>query len=461
MEPLLTSTSTGAVVATGWYGSFLSLFSGVFSIPVFLALNASFVAIEFSLVSIRRTRVRELAMSGVPGSRRLEHAVTHLDRYLAATQLGITGTSLGLGWLGEPAMARLLLGFFERFAGPGFSAVAAHTVSFSIAFLGISFLHVVLGELVPRTVALRMTDRVALLMVRPLVWFERIFHPITWVFQKSGHAVVRLLRMKPSKAVTGAVHSVTELHILADASERDGVLEPQEKEMIHGVLAIGDMTVRDAMVARDEITGVKLSDPLEKIVQVALESGYSRLPVFDASGEEAVGIIHSKDLLTLFSETERDLIVFQDLLRQPFFVRPDRRLLDVLRVFQAGEEHLALVQDEFGEIVGLITLEDLLEEIVGDIRDEYDSKESTLRLGRDGSFIAHGHVSARECLLDLGSSPEADLAGSLGDFLVDRHGGGMREGEQVVFGDLTFTVLEADRAGWPRKIRIVKGTSSR
>jgi len=441
----------------GWFGSVVALFSGLFSIPVFITLNAAFVAIEFALVSIRRTRVRELAMRGEKGARRLEHAVSNLDRYLAATQLGITLSSLGLGWLGEPAMARLLIGIFQRFAGPVLSAVAAHTLAFAVAFLGISFLHVVLGELVPRTIALRMTDPVALWMIRPLIWFERIFRPIIWFFARSGAVVVRLLGFKPSRGVTGQVHSVTELHILMDASEKAGVLDRQEKEMMHGVLSIGDMTVRQVMVPREDITSVRLSNPIEKIVQVALESGYSRLPVFDESGEEVVGIIHAKDLLSLYGEAERGLIVFQDLLRQPYFVRPDKRLLDVLRVFQAGEVHLALVQDEFGEVAGLLTLEDLLEEIVGEIRDEYDTKESTLRLVRDGSFQAEGHVSARECLLDLGLTPGVDVAGSLGEFLRGKHGGRLASGDEVVHEDVTFTVLEADAMGRPRKLKLVKG----
>ncbi len=192
-------------------------------------------------------------------------------------------------------------------------------------------------------------------------------------------------------------------------------------------------------------------------MQVALENGYSRLPVFDAGGDEVVGIIHTKDLLSLFSEAERDLIVFRDLLRQPYFVRPDRRVLDVLRVFQGGEVHLALVQDELGEIIGLVSLEDLLEEIVGEIRDEYDSKEGALRLNPDGSFGVSGHASAREVLADLGVTPPVDLAGSLGDFMRRTAGRSLAAGEAVAHADLSMVVQEADKFGWPRKVRIVKG----
>jgi CBS domain containing-hemolysin-like protein len=446
----------GTVIPEGFFGSVVILFSGLLSIPILIAANASFVAIEFALVSIRRTRVRELVMKGVGGAKKLEHAVGNLDRYLAATQLGITMASLGLGWLGEPALARLLVGLIQGVAGPTLSVVAAHTVAFTFAFLGIAFFHVVLGELVPRTVALRMADPVALLMVRPLLWFERIFRPVIWIFNRSGMAVVRFLRLKPRRGVAGQVHSVTELHLLMDASEEAGVLERQETDMMHGVLAIGEMTVSQVMVAREDMVSVRASDPIEKIVQTAVESGYSRLPVFDPGGGEVVGVLHAKDLLTLFAEAEQGLIVFQDLLRQPYFVRTEKRVLDILRVFQAGEAHLALVQDEFGEVVGLVTLEDLLEEIVGEIKDEYDSGESPLRLARDGSFIAPGRMSVREVLADLGETPPTELAGYFGDFVRDLAGGVVKPGDAVAWGGLAMTVMETDRTGWPRRVRVVK-----
>ena len=446
----------GGAVPAGLFSSLTVLLSGLISIPLLILANASFVAIEFSLVAIRRTRVRELVIKGVRGAKKLEHAVANLDRYLAATQLGITMASLGLGWLGEPALARLLMGAFGKMAGPVVSGVAAHTVAFMAAFLGIAFMHVVLGELVPRTVALRMTDRVGLLMVRPLLWFERVFRPIIWVFNRTGMAVVRLLRLKPSRGVTGQVHSVTELHLLMDASEEAGVLERQETDMMHGVLAIGEMTVRQVMVAREDMVSVKSGDPVAKIVQTAVESGYSRLPVFDQGGNDVAGVLHVKDLLTLYAEAEQGLIVFQDLLRQPYFVRSDKRVLDILRVFQAGEAHLALVQDEFGEVVGLVTLEDLLEEIVGEIKDEYDSGESPLRLSKDGSFIAPGRMSVREVLSDLGEEAPADLAGYFGDFVRDQLGRAVSVGDSVSWGGLAMTVTETDRTGWPRRVRVVK-----
>jgi len=449
------TTPLGAAPETV-FGSAVMLFSGLLSIPILIAANASFVAIEFALVSIRRTHVREMVMKGVRGAKKIEHAVGNLDRFLAATQLGITMTSLGLGWLGEPALARVLFGLLNGFVGPAISAVAAHTIAFTIAFMGIAFLHVVLGELVPRTLALRMTDPVALLMVRPLLWFERIFRPIIWMFNRSGMAVIRLLRLRPSRGVTGQVHSVTELHLLMDASEEAGVLERQETDMMHGVLAIGDMMVKQVMVAKEDMVSVKVSDPIEKIVQTAVESGYSRLPVLDASGNDYIGILHAKDLLTLFAEAEQGIIVFNDLLRQPYFVRSEKRALDVLRVFQAGEAHLALVQDEFGDIVGLLTLEDLLEEIVGEIKDEYDSGESPLRLARDGSFIAPGRMSVREVLTDLGEIVPTEFAGYFGDFVRGLLGGTVKVGDSVSWGGLSMTVTEIDRTGWPRRVRIVK-----
>lgn len=444
------------VLPEGLFGSAVGLLSGLISIPLLIAANAFFVAIEIALVTIRKTRVRELVSRGIRGANKLERAVGNLDRYFAATQLGITISSLGLGWLGEPALARVLDGVFGRVMPSAMSFATSHAVSFTVAFLGISFLHVVLGELVPRSVAMNITDPVALMLVRPLFWFERVFRPIIWLFNKSGIAVVRMLKLKPIHGKAGQVHSIFELHILMDASEEAGVLERQETDMMHGVLAIGDVTVKQVMVPREEMVSVRISEPIDKIVQTAVESGYSRLPVFDASGNEVAGILHAKDLLTLFAEAEQGIIVFQDLLRQPYFVRTEKRALDILRVFQAGEAHLALVQDEYGEIVGLVTLEDLLEEIVGEIRDEYDSGESPMRLARDGSFIVPGRMSVREALADLGENPQVELAGYFGDFVRKLGGGTVKAGDMVAWGGLSMTVMDTDRIGWPRRVKVVK-----
>jgi len=423
-------------------------------------LNALFVAAEFSLVKVRRTRVRELAEQGVKGAMRVEKALASLDRFIAATQLGITFTSIGLGWLGEPALARIVASFFE-WSSLGISAVASHSIAFGVAYLSIAFVHVVIGELAPKTMALQFPDRVALWIIRPLYIFEVVFRPFIWILNGAGNLVVRLLGLKPSRSLAGQVHSVTELHLLMEASEKAGVLERQEKEMMHGVLAIGDMTVRQVMVVREDIVFVRITDTPEQIVQVALESGYSRLPVVGTGLDDIQGILHTKDLLSLFADVERGLIVIQDLLRQPYFVRADKRLLDVLRVFQRGELHLALVQDEFGEMMGLVTLEDLLEEIVGDIRDEYDTSESPMKIQRDGSFLVSGHASVRECLSDLGVPPPMAVAGSVSDFLREINGGYISEGNSVSFQDLIFTVVESDGVGGARRARIVKGAGPR
>jgi CBS domain containing-hemolysin-like protein len=350
------------------------MFSGLLSIPVFLAANAVFVAAEFALVAIRRTRVRELVNEGAAGARAVERAVGNLDRYLATTQFGITLSSIGLGWLGEPALAGALMPAVSAL-GPRLSPVVAHGLSFAAALMGITFLHIVVAELVPRSVALRLPDRIALWLVPPLQVFERVFRPLIWVLTNAGHGVLRLLGMSQAPGHAGQVHSIGELALLVQASEDAGVLERQEREMMQGVLAFGDLTVGRLMVPREDIVSVRVTDPVETIIQTALESGYSRLPVWEASPGEVTGILNARDLLSFISETERGLMVVQDLVREPHFVKVGARPLDLLREFQRGEHHLALVLDDEGELAGLVTLEDLLEEIVGEIRDEYDTGE--------------------------------------------------------------------------------------
>ena len=437
-------------------GTMAGFMSGLVSIPVFIAANALFVAAEFALVAVRRTRIREMAEQGVKGARQVERATGDLDRYIAATQLGITLSSICLGWLGQPALARLLLPLFEAF-GSHVSTVAANSLSFGIAFASISFLHVVLGELAPKTVALQRPDRVALSVFPLLRAFEIVFRPFIWSLNSVGNWFVRLIGFQPARGPGGQVHSVTELTLLVDASEQAGVLERQEKEMMRGVLAFGDLTVDQVMTPRSEIIGVSQRDPAPVIVQVALESGYSRIPVYDSTPDDIVGVLHTKDLLRLCSEFERDVVVIQDLLRQPYFVRAGTRVLDLLREFQRGENHVAFVLDDFGELIGLATLEDLLEEIVGEIRDEHDTTEGALKLQPDGSFTVPGRASTRDALYDLGTSPPLWASGSISDFLRQVRGGALAQGEVVRFEDLEFSVLEVDRNGGAVRVRAVKG----
>lgn len=443
-----------------WLGTFAGLLSGLLSIPVFIAANAAFVAAEFALVSVRRTRVKELVAQGITGARRLERATGALDRYLATTQFGITLSSIGLGWLGEPALARLLRPLLASVRVPA-APLFAHSLAFGLAFLAIAFLHIVLGELVPRSVALARPDRVGLWLTPALLLVERVFRPFIWVLSRSGRLVLRILGLRSAKAHAGQVHSVAELTLLVEASEQAGVLERQEREMMHGVLALGDMTVRQIMTARDAIVGVRADAPLEAIVQVVLESGYSRLPVFEGDGDNVTGLLHAKDLLNLYAESQRSLVVLQDLIRQPLFVRDGRRVLDLLPVFQRGAQHLALVLDEMADLVGLVTLEDVLEEVVGEIRDEFDTAEAGLKLERDGTFTAAGATPVRPCLSALGVVPPLWAAGSLDDFLRQVARRPLAEGAPVEFADLVLTVLEADGRGGARRVRIAKGPTSR
>jgi len=430
---------------------------GLLAIPVLLLLNAVCVAAEFALVSIRKTRVKELVARGIPRARSLERVLGGLDRYLATTQLGITLASIGLGWLGEPALAELLHGPAADLVGERFSSVAAHSAAFGVAFLCISFLHIILGELVPRTIALQSPARIALGLVIPLRIMESLLRPLVWLLNHSGRVVVRAFGSREGPGRESQVHSVTELALMVEASGEAGVLEPQERAMMHGVLAFGDKTVGQIMTPRSDMVCVSVEIPPEDIAQLALETGYSRLPVWGADPEDVVGILNTRDLLGVVTGAGRGLMVVQDLLRKPYFVRKEKRVLDMLREFQRGEVHMALVLDEFGEMAGLVTIEDLLEEIVGDIRDERDAAEGVLKLQRDGSYLAEGTASLRAVFRAIGREPPRAPAGSLSEFVAGQHGGALTDGIAVEWGDLGFTVAASDGFGGARLVRIVKG----
>jgi putative hemolysin len=349
---------------TPWFWDVL----GLLSVPALVALNGLFVATEFSLVAVRRTRVEELLHQGVPGADSVNTAVTHLDRSIAATQLGITLASIGLGWVGEPALARLFYPLFD-FLSQGWHEVAAHSVAVALAFLLITFMHVVFGELVPKALALQTADRTALWTAQFLLMFVWITRPITLLMNVTANWVLRLFGLHGADNAA-MVHSVGELALLIEDTEEAGILDSEQADLVQNVFRLSDKHVGDCMVPRDKMAALELSSPPELVLEKVRHGAHTRMPVYEGTLDKIVGVVNTKDLFYLFSL--RGVVVLEDAMYPAMFLKPDEEIATALRLFRQSRRPMALVRDEDGNILGLITLEDVLEEIVGDIEDEHD-----------------------------------------------------------------------------------------
>jgi CBS domain containing-hemolysin-like protein len=361
-----------------WTGSLLL----AVGIPALVALNGLFVAVEFALVAVRKTRVEEMVRLGLKRAKALEGAIERLDRSIAATQLGITLASIGLGWLGEPALARIFQPTFH-FLPDAWGLAATHTAATITAFILITFLHVVFGELVPKNLALLAPDRTALWLVFPLVMFTRLTRPLTAVMSMTANAILRLLGYQPVRGEE-MVHSVEELALLIEDTEEAGILAPDQAEFVQNVFRMSNKKVRECLVPADKMAALELNTPPDKVLEAARSGAHTRMPIYDGTLDNIVGIVNTKDLFYLFSL--QGVVVLHDALYPALFLKPDNTVAEALRMFRKAHRPMALVRDDNGKILGLITLEDVLEEIVGDIEDEHDRPTPKLLLRKARPF---------------------------------------------------------------------------
>lgn len=341
---------------------------GIAAVPLLVALNAFFVAAEFGLVAVRRTRVDEMVNARKVGAIAVKQAVNHLDDAIAATQLGITLASLALGWVGEPIVAKVVFPLTQVLPSK-WQIAAGHGLATAIAFTLITFLHVILGELAPKAVALQSPDRVSLWVAKPLLIFAKVARPLIYVMNGLGNAVVKLFGFEPVQGHQ-MLHSVEELSLLIEETRRAGVLPRDQAEYVRNVFRLPAKHVRDCLVPRERMAVLDLNMSEEKILDAVREGAHTRMPVIDGDPQNIVGIVNTKDLFHLFSL--RGMVVLDDAMYPAIFVDPDRPISEVLREFRRKRRPMAIVRDQENKILGIITLEDIVEEIVGEIEDEHD-----------------------------------------------------------------------------------------
>ena len=400
-------------------------------------LNAFFVAAEFAIVKVRSTRVQELVREGVRGSTAVQGAIDNLDAYLSATQLGITLASLGLGWIGEPAFASLvapLLGLFGIW-----SANVIHSVSLTVAFALITFLHIVLGELAPKSLAIRRPEETSLLVSPPLRLFYRIFYPALWFLNTSSNFFLRLLYIAPASEAELA-HSEEELRLLLTESHRTGTLSASKRKLLENVFDYTRRSAKHIMVPRADIVHLSLRRTLPQNLETIRQSQHTRYPLCNEDIDHVVGMIHAKDL---FQPVEgiKDTADLLKIKRDILFV-PESRPLELLqRDFQQKRVHMAIVVDEYGGTSGLVTLEDILEEIVGEIQDEFDTEAPRMESTADG-YLVDGLVLLEEIAARLGFKLPENESSTLGGFVIARLGRIARIGDLVNLDGYTAKVVE-------------------
>ncbi len=419
----------------------------LFSVGVLVLANAFFVAAEFALVAVRRSRIAALAEAGNRRAIITLGVLDHLDAVISATQFGITLASLALGWIGEATLSHL----FEpilAFVIPGTIArtITAHTVAAIISFAAITFLHIVLGELAPKSVALSRAESVAMLTAGPLQLFYRVFKPFIMLLNFSGSLVLKFFGLESADGEHRTAYTEEEIRQLVSLSHQSGHLNADERELIHNIFHFTSTVVREVMTPRTAMAALDLGAQRDAILQTFRESGYSRLPVYENQPENIVGTVHSKDLLPFLIQNRP--FSLKALLRKPVFVPDSASLEAAMRQLRAAKAQMAMVVDEHGNIEGMVTMEDLLEEIVGEIHDEHDveAEEAVFWHEPDGTILLDGRISIRDAnrKLDL-NLPESDDYATLAGFLMNEAGKLLAPGDAVTYHDAAFTVEQVER----------------
>lgn len=414
-----------------------------------LLLNGFFAAAEVALVSVRRSRLRALADQGQVGAQAALNLLANPARLLSVTQAGVTLASLGLGWAGENTMYQLIVSAFQPLMNPS-TAPFLHGVSFAIAFLAISYAHIVVGEVVPKNLAIEKADRLAILVAPPLLVFDRISTPFVFFAERSAAALSRFIGLKGTH--TGGGHSAEELKFIISSSRKEGHLESFEEDAIQALLELPNYSAREIMVPRHAIVSVSVDSTLDQVLRQMRENQYSRLPVYEGDPEHVIGYVHYKDMIRIWedrriaAEKKRVLPPFHlsRVLRKPLVVPETKPINALIDEFRTSHIHMAMVVDEFGTIVGLVTLEDALEQILGEIGDEHDVKHPRYT-AEARTLEVEGTTTIRDLDMIYGLELPGDAGfETLAGFLLFQLGYIPKPGDTIEYQGRRFTILEMD-----------------
>ena len=408
-------------------------------IAALVALNGFFVACEFAIVKVRASQLDTLAEEGNMRALFAKYVRGHLDAYLSATQLGITLASLALGWIGEQFLVNILEPFFAL--ARIHSYAFATSVSVALAFIGITFLHIVFGELGPKYTAIANPLSISLRLVRPLGAFYVLFKPAIWLLHKSSNFLLQTVLRRQPVPSTELVHSEEELRLILDQSEKSEEVSPLGHSLLMNVLDLRDRVVRDIMTPRGEIVYLDLEDSFEVNVKKAIESRHTRFPLCRENLDNTLGLVHIKELVPMMRDPHPDLMrIKRDLIPVPEMMSLEK----LLSLFLTKHAHLAMVVDEFGGTVGMVTLENVLEELVGDIQDEFDAEKEEFRKINDNEFAVAGSLGLYELNDATGLELESADVSTIGGYVTHLLGHLPKQGEQVKIDNFLVTVSQTD-----------------
>jgi CBS domain containing-hemolysin-like protein len=426
-------------------------------VAALIAINAYFVATEFALVAVRRTRIEQRLRGGDRRARYVSEALDHPDDFISAAQLGITVASIAIGYIAEDSIHALIAPYLDvvQLGVPLINAsITGHVIATILTLLLVTYLHVVLGEQVPKMVAIQKAELVALWTTRPTQIVGKIFRPFIKIMSGSASGIMRMMGLEPT-GVHSVAHSPEEIRMLVEQSHQEGEIEAEQEQMIHGVFEFPEILAREIMTPRPDIIALEVNTSMDEVVRLLIEEGHSRIPVFEENLDNIVGVLLVKDLLPYMAGTRGEAFVLRELLREPYFVPDTKRISELLAELRTRNVHLAIVLDEFGGTEGIVTLEDLLEEIVGEIYDEYDVAKPDFTTTPEGHVLIDGGASIDEVNERFGMKLSSDDFDTIGGYIFGALGRVPQSGDGIQVdgsGELRVEATEERRVTTVRLI---------
>lgn len=417
---------------------YLTVIWNLLLVFVLVLLNGFFVAAEFAMVKVRETRIETLVLSGERQAKSAYKVVQHLDAYLSACQLGITLASLGLGWIGEPAVAKILSHLFTNL---GWSVEVTKTMSFAVAFSFITAMHIILGELAPKTIAIQQSERVALWTAWPLIMFNRIMFPFIWILNHAANFLLRRMGVEVSHSHDLA-HSEEELRIIMEESHKSGYIDNTELKLVDNIFNFAERTAREIMIPRTDMICIYKENTFAENLDIVLQEELTRYPVCNPDKDSIIGFVHIKDMLSIVAKNKPQ--VLDNIVRKIITAPETMSVSELLKIMQKNHMQIALLIDEYGGTAGMITLEDILEEIVGEIQDEFDQERPEIEQLGDGSYSVAGMALVEDINELLNIKLDDEDADTIGGWLYMTLGEEPEVGKVVDVKGYEFTVSEVE-----------------
>lgn len=415
------------------------IFINILLVFFLVFLNGFFVATEFSMVKVRKSRIETLIIQGNKRAKRTLIVVKDLNSYLSACQLGITLASLGLGWVGEPAILRLLMPIFNLFNLP---SSIEHSIAFIIAFSIITGCHIVFGELVPKSLAIISPEKIALSTAFPLIFFYKLTYPVMWIFNHSTNWILKVFGLSQVDEHE-SVHTDEEIKLLVEESYNHGLVDKTELTLVDNIFDFSDKKVKEIMVPRTDITNIFIEDSFDDIIDFTLKEQLTRYPVCKENKDNVIGFIHIKDLYKQKIEGNNQEI--KNIIREIKLVPESMLISDLLKIFKKDKVQVALVIDEYGGTAGLVTIEDILEEIVGEIQDEFDEEEDAIIKCEDNSYIVDGKVLIEDITEFLYINIEDEHIDTIGGWAYTQLDAYPKPNDKFTYKNYEFTILKCNR----------------